>query len=171
MTDESSLPARLRMRRAMFLLAAALQIVCGLIFFSDVVSEWNLLRPANLAEWAGVVGLAIGAGLSLREYRAVLRRNQRIERALDSASGGFQASIEAHFREWGLTRAERDVALLTVKGLTIPEIARMRDTAEGTVKAQNASIYRKAGVSSRAELISALIEELIEGIDISGNGR
>ncbi len=166
----SPLPSQLRMRRALFLLAATLQIVCGLIFFSDVVSEWNLLRPANLAEWAGVVGLAIGATLSLREYRAVLRRNQRIERALDSARGGFQASIEKHFSDWGLSRAERDVALLTIKGMSIPEIARLRNTAEGTVKAQNASIYRKAGVGSRAELISAVIEELIEGIDISGNG-
>ncbi len=155
------------MRRTLFLLAAGLQIGCGAIFTHDVINEWSAATPHTWAEAAGVVALTFGAGLSLREYRRLLRRNERVERALGSATGGFQQSMEAHFRDWGLTRAERDVALLSIKGMTIPEIARLRRSAEGTVKAQNAAIYRKAGVSSRAGMISAVIEDLIEGIDIS----
>ena len=157
------------MRRTLFLLAAGLQIGCGVIFTSDVIAEWPFITPHTWVEAAGVVALGIGAGLSLREYRNLLRRNKRVERALNTASGGFQQSIEAHFNEWNLTEAERDVALLTIKGMRIDEIARLRNTAEGTIKAQNASIYRKAGVGSRAEMISAVIEDLITGIDISGS--
>ncbi len=170
-TAQTNSSSSIRLRRTLFLAAAGLQIVCGAIFLNDVISEWAFQTPHIWVEAAGVVGLAIGAGLSLREYRNLLVRNQRIERALDSASGGFQQSIEKHFREWGLTKAEHDVALMSIKGMTIPEIARLRNTAEGTIKAQNASIYRKAGVSSRAEMISAVIEDLISGISVSGENR
>ena len=44
------------------------------------------------------------------------------------------------------------MALLALKGLTIGEIAALRATREGTVKAQCAAIYRKAGVSGRPQL-------------------
>jgi DNA-binding NarL/FixJ family response regulator len=79
----------------------------------------------------------------------------------------FQEMIEVHFRNWGLTDAERDVALLSIKGLPIADIATMRATRAGTIKAQSAAIYRKAGVSSRAELISVVIEDLIMGLDLT----
>ena len=37
------------------------------------------------------------------------------------------------FDEWGLTRAERDVALFLIKGMSMTEIAGLR----GTVRAQS----------------------------------
>jgi len=39
---------------------------------------------------------------------------------------------------------------------------RMRNTAEGTVKAQTNAIYRKAGVSGRPQLLSLFIEDLMD---------
>ncbi len=152
-----------RFRRALFLLSAAMQIGCGAIFLADVIAEWHEMTPHTWLEFCGVLALATGAGISLREYRLLLRRNRRVETALDAASGAFQQAVERHFEIWGLSAAERDVALLTIKGASIPEIAAMRATREGTVRAQNASIYRKVGVSSRSELISAAIEDLIAG--------
>jgi hypothetical protein len=56
------------------------------------------------------------------------------------------------------------VALLGIKGAPIAEIAALRNTREGTIKAQNAAIYRKAGVSGRADLISLIVEELVGGL-------
>jgi len=38
----------------------------------------------------------------------------------------------------------------------------MRGSAEGTVKSQLNAIYRKAGVGNRGELLSLLIEELMD---------
>ena len=69
------------------------------------------------------------------------------------------------FVEWGLTPAERDVAFFAIKGLSTQEIAELRQTSEGTVKAQTFAIYRKANVSGRAQLLSVFIEDLIaEGL-------
>jgi DNA-binding NarL/FixJ family response regulator len=87
-----------------------------------------------------------------------------VERELQAASGAFQQVMEQNFDDWGLTPAERDVALLSIKGVPIAEIARLRDTREGTIKAQSTAIYRKVGVSNRAELIAVMVEELIAGV-------
>jgi len=50
----------------------------------------------------------------------------------------------------------------------LQEIARLRDTSEGTVKAQSNAIYRKAGVSGRYQLLSLFVDELmIEATEIN----
>lgn len=155
---------RLTLRRSLFLIAAALQIGCGVVLVVDVISEWRELDRHGIIEAGAVLGLAVGAFLSLREYRTLLRRNTKVERELNVASGAFQEVIEQHFTRWGLTTAERDVALFLIKGLSIAEVATLRDTRDGTIKAQSAAIYRKAAVSSRAELVSVMVEEIISGL-------
>ena len=54
------------------------------------------------------------------------------------------------------------MAWFTIKGLPIAEIARLRQTSEGTVKAQSNAIYRKAGVNGRTQLLSLFLEDLID---------
>jgi len=70
--------------------------------------------------------------------------------------------MQVRFSDWGLTVAERDVALFAIKGLSTLEIASLRGTAEGTVKAQTNAIYRKAGVNGRPQLLSLFIEDLMD---------
>ena len=84
-----------------------------------------------------------------------------MEVQLDAASGAFFALVEAHFDVWSLTPSERDVAMLAIKGLSIAEIAEVRQTKEGTIKAQCNAIYRKADVTGRPQLLSLFIEELM----------
>jgi DNA-binding CsgD family transcriptional regulator len=73
--------------------------------------------------------------------------------------------LAERFADWGLTPAERDVALFAIKGMSTAEIAALRNTSEGTVKAQTNAIYRKAGVSGRPQLLSLFIEDLMgEGL-------
>jgi DNA-binding NarL/FixJ family response regulator len=55
-----------------------------------------------------------------------------------------------------LTTAERAVVELILRGCSNAEIAKARGTASRTVANQVASIFRKLGVSSRAELIGKL---------------
>jgi len=155
------------LKRNLFLLAAILQVGCCIIFAADVVFEINELTIHEIVEMAGVAALAVGSFISIDQYRKLLRRNSRIERQLEAASGAFQAVIEQHFDDWCLTAAERDVALLSIKGVPTSAIATMRQTQTGTIKAQTAAIYRKSGVSSRAELVTAMIEELILGLELS----
>jgi DNA-binding CsgD family transcriptional regulator len=76
--------------------------------------------------------------------------------------------LAQRFEEWALTPAERDVALFAIKGMSLAEIATLRATSEGTVKAQTAAIYRKAGVSGRPQLLSLFIEDLMRS---DGTGR
>lgn len=159
------------LRQKLFLVAAGLQIGCSIVFAADVYSERSELGLHILAELLAVIALVIGATISIGQYRQIIRRNAKIERELDVASGAFQEVIEHYFQTWKLTAAERDVALLSIKGVSIADIASMRQSREGTVKAQNAAIYRKSGVSSRAELLSVMVEELLEGLDLSETAK
>jgi DNA-binding CsgD family transcriptional regulator len=90
-----------------------------------------------------------------------LRRTRAAEEALRRASSAFMDVLEERFDDWSLTPAERDVALFAIKGLSTAEIAALRETSEGTVKAQTAAIYRKAGVSGRPQLLSLFIDDLM----------
>jgi DNA-binding NarL/FixJ family response regulator len=152
------------LKRWVFVIAAALQLGCGAVFLSDLIGEWRAERFHAGLELVAVIALVLGAVLFLREAAHLSQRNARIERELHVASGAFQQVMAQNFADWGLTPAERDVALLSIKGVPIAEIARLRDTREGTIKAQSTAIYRKVGVSNRAELIAVMVEELIGGV-------
>jgi DNA-binding NarL/FixJ family response regulator len=52
---------------------------------------------------------------------------------------------------------------LSIKGLSIADIAAARSTREGTVKAQLNAIYGKAGVAGRHQLLGLFIDELVDG--------
>ena len=92
----------------------------------------------------------------------LLRRKASLERSVGLASSALQGVIENHFDEWKLTASERDVAGLMVKGLSIAEIAGVRGSAEGTVKAHLNGIYRKANARNRAEVLSLIMDTLID---------
>jgi len=56
-----------------------------------------------------------------------------------------------------LTCAERAVALLARRGMSNAEIGHKRGTSARTVAVQLASVYRKLGIGSRAELTAAAL--------------
>jgi DNA-binding NarL/FixJ family response regulator len=151
-----------------------LQGLCVAFFVWDAISDASgvVARRETMAgqafESAVVAALLFGLVFSAVEIRRILRRQRLVEQQLQIASGAFAEILEAHFGEWALTPSECDVALLSIKGLSISDMARLRNTKDGTIKAQCAAIYRKAGVSGRTQLLSLFIEELLgEGIPIS----
>jgi DNA-binding CsgD family transcriptional regulator len=166
-TTEPQSESGLSRKRLGLTVAAALQIVCMLVFLADLVSEREEVSLHTVSEFIALCGLVVGSFLAIRELRRLVHRNKRVELALNVATGAFQLVIEQHFDTWSLTTAERDVALLSIKGTSLADIARLRNTREGTVKAQNASIYRKAGVTSRAELVTVVIEDLVCGLSLT----
>ena len=155
-------------RQALIAALFLAQSLAAIIFVSDVFSSIFGFESAPLSwearellEIFAALGLVIGAvlgGFAMR--RAVLDRNKAQER-LRRASGAFLDLLEERFAEWGLTPAERDVALFAIKGMSTAEIAVLRTTSEGTVKAQTNAIYRKAGVSGRSQLLSLFIDDLM----------
>lgn len=74
---------------------------------------------------------------------------------------GLGHAIEHQFERWRLTRAEKDVGLLLLKGLEHKEIAALRNTSERTVREQARSLYRKAGLSGRSALSAFFLEDLL----------
>lgn len=70
-------------------------------------------------------------------------------------------AIDRQFERWGLFAAEREVALLLLKGLSHKEVASARETSERTVRQQALAVYRKAGLSGRAELAAFFLEDLL----------
>jgi DNA-binding CsgD family transcriptional regulator len=145
-----------------------IQILSAFFFISDILSSyfgfwtepltWEL---RELLELAAAGGLAIGVVFgSLLLWRAH-RDKDKAEQRLRVASGAFMELLNERFAQWELTRAEADVALFAIKGMSTAEIAAMRGTSEGTVKAQTNAIYRKAGVTGRPQLLSLFIDELM----------
>ncbi len=122
--------------------------------------NWQLYEFIQLG---AALGLILGVILGAIALRQIFLRSARTEKQLRIASGALAEVMQNHFEEWGLTPAEKDVALFALKGMTLQEIAELRTTSEGTVKAQTNAIYRKAGVSSRAQLMSLFMEELMQG--------
>jgi len=74
---------------------------------------------------------------------------------------GLGSAIDAQFERWALTPAEREVALLMLKGLSHKEIAVVRETSERTVREQARAIYGKANLSGRAALSAFFLEDLL----------
>lgn len=145
-----------------------IQALCAAFFLYDIgVSLAGVTVPPinwqvyELIQIAAAMGLVFGAALTALVLRRSMQRSDRVESQLRAASGAFLELMEDRFREWSLTPAERDVAFLAIKGLSLQEISEIRQTSEGTVKAQTAAIYRKAGVSGRTQLLSLFIEDLI----------
>ena len=148
----------------------AVQAACALFFVSDIAMSVLGLYPVPLAwstrevlEIGAAVGLVLGLVFGALALRRSLRELGQARDRLRRASSAFMDIMDERFGEWGLTPAERDVALFAIKGLSIADIAQLRSTSEGTVKAQTAAIYRKAGVSGRSQLLSLFIEDLMDG--------
>lgn len=74
---------------------------------------------------------------------------------------GLSSAIDAQFDRWQLTAAEREIALLMLKGLSHKEIAVVRNTHERTIRQQAQSIYGKANLSGRAALSAFFLEDLL----------
>jgi DNA-binding CsgD family transcriptional regulator len=145
------------------------QIGCALFFLSDIVLTFLNIRtrPINwelyeLLEIAAAIGLVTGVILGAVMLVRTFRRQHLAEERLRRASGAFMQLLDERFADWGLTPAEEDVALFAIKGMSTQEIAGLRNTSEGTVKAQTNAIYRKAGVTGRPQLLSLFIEDLME---------
>ncbi len=82
------------------------------------------------------------------------------ERAKDLLKG-LGSAIDEQFDRWHLTPAEKDVALLLLKGFSHKEVAQLRGRGERTVRQQAFAIYRKSNLSGRASLAAYFLEDLL----------
>ncbi len=143
------------------------QFICLIFLVFDVAADLSGLDDQesfaenHYFELLVIIALVLSFIIIGRQLRRLVDRNKRVEGQLKIASGAFHELLQQNFDEWDLTSSEKDVALLAIKGLGIQEISKVRQTKQGTVKAQLNAIYRKAGVNGRPQLISTFVEELM----------
>ncbi|WP_235871428.1 helix-turn-helix transcriptional regulator [Shimia sediminis] len=152
----------------LMLLLILVQGACAIFFVSDILLNVLGVRSVPISwqaremlELGAAIGLVLGVVLGWVVLRRTAERRREAEESLRVVQTAFHDVLEEKFSEWRLTPAERDVALFSLKGLSLQEIAGLRETSEGTVKAQSNAIYRKAGVSGRAQLLSLFIDDLL----------
>jgi DNA-binding CsgD family transcriptional regulator len=153
----------LRGRRLAVGAAVAVQSLAVVFFIGDVVSDWRAggVGRHMLIETVFAVALLAGVVFGARELKRLILQARHRDAAAAAAAGAFHELIALRFRQWKLTPAEADVALFALKGCDPPEIAQLRGVAAGTVRAQLATIYAKAGVANRAALLGLFVDELM----------
>ncbi|MDD7971010.1 helix-turn-helix transcriptional regulator [Roseinatronobacter alkalisoli] len=143
------------------------QVMCAAFFILELATDVLGLRHWAVA-WEVREALQIGASLSLllgalasiMLLRSTLHRVHKVEQQLRTASGLFLEVMEDQFCLWGLSPAEKDVALFAIRGYSNQEIARARGKSEATIKTQLNAVFRKANVAGRPALVSHFIDIL-----------
>lgn len=120
-----------------------------LSFFSIVLLAWRLRsKEADIAQLTQEIG----------EIKQTLgQQTQQAARLM----GELSQIIHQQFSDWKLTDAEKEVALLLLKGLSLEEIAQTRGRAEKTVRQQASAIYTKTGLAGRHALSAYFFEDLL----------
>lgn len=158
---------------------STLGIVALLLLFdvvSDAATTSVLHVSLEIAAAALMLGLAGRMWVSSEANRRTLERHvedlggrlvlahadtARWRAEAHQALQGLGEAIEHQCDRWGLTEAERSVAVLLLKGLSLKEIADARGTTERTARQQANAVYRKAGLGGRAELSAFFLEDLL----------
>lgn len=73
---------------------------------------------------------------------------------------GLGRAVHDQFVGWGLTPAEREVALRLLQGHGHKQIAAATGRSERTVRQHAVAVYRKAGLGGRAELAAFFLADL-----------
>jgi DNA-binding CsgD family transcriptional regulator len=148
-----------------------LQSVCAAFFVIELLTDVLGLRHwavswaiRELLQIGASVGLVTGAIVSIALLRKTLRRVDAVEQQVRVASGFFVDVLQDQFQAWGLSPAERDVALFAVRGYSNAEIAKALGKSEATVKTQLNAIFRKADVSGRTALVCHFIDVVLENL-------
>ncbi len=102
---------------------------------------------------------------SLARVQAALRQREgerdAWRRRAETALAGLGAAIDEQLGRWQLTPAEKDTALLLLKGLSHKEIAQVSGRSERTVRQHAIAVYRKSGLAGRAELSAYFLDDLM----------
>jgi DNA-binding NarL/FixJ family response regulator len=172
-----------RARRESWIILGILLFV-GIFTGADIISDLGEGAPPSHLIGEGAVAIMSLIGASFLWRRTTKLRKEVIEQrdiALKAETGRVQAvqealkwkaeasnairglsdAIDAQMIRWQLTNAEKEVALLLLKGLSLKEIAEVRGVSEKTARAQSFSIYSKSGLGGRAELSAFFLEDLM----------
>lgn len=132
----------------------------GLVVMSGAIGLWSGLRRMGRLRTAERRARAEAEQLGVR-LAAVRQEADRWRSEARDLLQGLGAAIERQLVRWELTAAEREIALLLLKGLSHKQVAEMRGSSEATVRQQARAVYRKAGVEGRHDLAAFFLEGVL----------
>lgn len=136
-------------------------------FVFDIVSDiWSNEDGYLHITLELLVFIAISLVL-FRELQQVksLTKEITIEKSKSARLAGELLQVmKEQFSTWSLTGSECEVALLLIKGLSMKEIAQVRQVKEKTVRGQATAVYAKANCAGRHELAAYFIEDLLSEV-------
>ncbi|MBL4616146.1 MAG: helix-turn-helix transcriptional regulator [Robiginitomaculum sp.] len=137
--------------------------------FNEGTALWHLFIE-------GVVGLFAMFGVLLLVYKSLksmssLKQEKYKVKLLQAESNKWRQQLQKHIHGlsdsihqqmdyWRLTPSEKEIAFMLLKGLSIKEIAEIRNTSEKTTRTQCASVYEKSELAGRSELSAFFLEDL-----------
>jgi len=125
-------------------------------YYETVIKGWHFYSELSI-----VLLLAYLLVYQIREIYTVKRRLAFASNKLTLIQGEISDLINHKFDEWKLTKAERSVTWLVIKGFSFKKISEIREVSEKTVHQQTASIYKKSGSKNRHELMSDFLDYFI----------
>jgi DNA-binding CsgD family transcriptional regulator len=134
------------------------------------VSQWHVAAEAIVALVAsfGVFHLLRGAWqlrrrleVQGRDFSAFRVQAEAWRTGSKKYLDGLSQSIDRQLEQWQLSAAEKEVAFLLLKGLSLKEIAAARGTSEKTARVQSSAVYAKSGLAGRSELSAFFLEDLL----------
>lgn len=155
-------------------------VLAGVDVASDLQQGTTLEHV--LAEVGVVLIGLVGSGFIARQLLVRLRRARAAEAEIRTLAGrlkateaeaarwraeaadivaGLASAIDRQFERWSLSPAEKEVALLLLKGLSHRELAQVRSVTEATARQQARAVYKKAGLSGRNDLAAFFLEDLL----------
>jgi DNA-binding CsgD family transcriptional regulator len=164
----------LRNDRWLFLsIFSAAALLLGLDIVDDLAHGSTL--DHILVEIIIVLFMTIGAVIIVFRYHLSKRENIQIRKDLTALRNdlslykektqhlheGLSQKIDEQLTIWKLSSAEKEIALLLLKGMSNKEISTIRGTSERTISQQASSIYEKSGLHSRSELSAYFLEDLL----------
>jgi len=163
-------------KRDRFLLTIILTLIAALIGADVVVDTlngaklWHLILESTLGLVAifGIYLLYRGNAFLKAELSNSVKNFETLKVEADTWRAeskkyvlGLAESIDLQLSKWKLSAAEKEVAFLLLKGLSLKEIAEIRQTTEKTARAQSIAVYAKAGLAGRSELSAFFLEDLL----------
>ena len=172
----------------------ALRIIVVLVLLGTIVGGGVDLVMDGPESWVSVhalfemawMAIAVGTSLflwrgwwrskrSLRATEAVLAERGAERDAwrasAEAALAGLGRAIDERFMTWELTPAEREVAVLLLKGRSHKQIAYATGRSERTVRQHAVAVYQKSGLNGRAELAAFFLEDLMVPSTVPDQGE
>lgn len=163
-------------QRERFIIAGILAVVAVLVGFdiltdsSEGVVLWHVLTEGFIGTVAlagvfyllrGTVTLRHRLQKEIEDFTAFKQEAEAWRSESRKYVEGLARAIDHQLTKWNLTVAEKEVAFLLLKGLSLKEIADVRKTTEKTARVQSMAVYAKAGISGRSELSAFFLEDLL----------